>query len=306
MDEASEEQLRWVSPIMRMVLEEYEAFVSLWADANTREGTHFDRQKMAIQGEAMQPYNKRYVERTASGEFKWCGTLFPTYAHAQEADMALEDYEDFVFNACLPDPDDPIGFWQGMDSRQERLATFLNRASSIRLLAPDTDLTVKVGGDRRWLSDAGHLNMPGGEVFTSPHEHLTQGHVRFTYPAIMAGTEVEDVRLWFEGGKVIKATAAKGEAFLHSMLDRDEGARRLGEFAIGTNPGITQFTGHTLFDEKIQGTAHMALGFAIPEAGGVNESQIHWDIVCDLRKQGQIYADDRLIYENGNFLIDFE
>ncbi|RME84972.1 MAG: aminopeptidase [Caldilineae bacterium] len=304
-DEANEEQLRWIQPLVNVLLEEYDAYVTLWADENTKEGTQFDPQKRAIRLEANKEVQQRFIQRMAEGKLRWCGTLFPTAAHAQDAEMSVESYEDFVFNACLPDPDDPIGFWRRMEARQDRLVQFLNQVEYVRLVAKDTDLTVRTGG-RRWVNACGHKNFPDGEVFTGPHEDATEGTVRFTYPAVYMGTEVEDVRLWFEGGRVVKATAGKGEAFLKHMLDSDEGAKRLGEFAIGTNPGITRFTRHTLFDEKIQGTVHMALGFSIPESGGVNQSKIHWDMVCDLREGGQIYADDRLIYENGRFVIDFE
>ncbi|NOZ73505.1 MAG: aminopeptidase [Chloroflexi bacterium] len=303
-DEANEEQLKWIPPMMNVLLEDYDAYVSLWADENTKEGTHFDLKKRAIRGEAMAPFQKKFLEKVAKGELRWCGTLYPTPAHAQDADMATESYEDFVFSACLPDREDPIGFWRSMEARQDKLVAFLSEVKKIRLVAKDTDITVTTAG-RTWINACGHENFPDGEVFTGPLETETEGYVRFTYPAVYQGVEVDDVRLWFEQGKVVKATAAKGEEFLLSMLDRDEGARRLGEFAIGTNPGITQFTKHTLFDEKIQGTAHMALGLSIPETGGVNESQIHWDMVVDLRDGGQIFADDQLIYENGHFTIDF-
>ena len=303
-DEANEAQLQWVQPMMKVLLEEYDAYVSLWADENTKEGTHFDLKKRAIHGEAMAPFQKQLMEKMASGELRWCGTLYPTPAHAQDADMATEDYEDFVFNACLPDRDDPVSFWQDMEARQDKIVAYLNQVKKVRLVAKDTDITVKTAG-RTWINACGHVNFPDGEVFTGPLETETEGYVRFTYPAVYQGVEVEDVRLWFEQGKVVKATAAKGEAFLLSMLDRDEGARRLGEFAIGTNPGITQFTKNMLFDEKIEGTAHMALGHSILESGGINQSQIHWDMLIDLRDGGQIFADDQLIYENGHFIIDF-
>ena len=304
-DEADDEQLEWVQPQFRMAAEEYDAYLAIMADVNTREGTGFDRRKQATVGRAVQPVRDRLMERAAAGELKWSVTLFPTDAYAQDADMSLEDYQDFVFCACLPDPEDPVGFWQKMEARQSRLAEYLNRAKKIRLVAQDTDLTVDVEG-RTWINCAGHENFPDGEIFTGPVETGTEGRVRFTYPAVHDGTEVTDVQLRFEGGRVTEATASKGEDFLIDMLDRDEGARVLGEFAIGTNPGIQRFTRNTLFDEKIQGTVHMALGRAYPESGGKNASQIHWDMVCDLRPGGQLYADGERIYEGGKFLIDFE
>lgn len=303
-EEANEEQLQFIPEPIAIAIETYDAMVSVWADRNTKEGTSWDLEKRAIQGKAMAPLQARFMERIANDALAWCGTLFPTPAHAQDADMSMEEYEEFVFSACLPDPDDPVGFWKGMEARQDRLIEYLDKVERIRLVAKDTDISVKLTG-RQWENCAGHKNFPDGEVFTCPVETDTEGFVRFTYPAVYQGTEVEDVRLWFEKGKVVKATADKGEDFLLSMLDRDEGARRLGEFAIGTNPGITEFTRNTLFDEKIQGTAHMALGHGMANLGSTNESQIHWDMVCDLRDGGQIYADDQLIYENGEFVIDF-
>jgi len=192
-----------------------------------------------------------------------------------------------------------------METRQDRLIERLNTVGEIRLVAPDTDLTVNVDG-RTWINCAGRENFPDGEVFTGPVEDKTEGHVSFTYPAVHMGNEVVGAQLFFEKGRVVKATATKGEDFLLHMLDSDEGARVLGEFAIGTNPGIQTFTRNTLFDEKIQGTVHMAVGMSFPESGGQNQSQVHWDMVCDMREGGQLFADGELIYENGAFTIDFE
>lgn len=304
-DEANDDQLNWVSPLYKMAAEEFDAFLSIQSDTNTREGTHFDPEKQAKLGKALQPTRDLFMKRGAEGTLKWCVTLFPTNAHAQDADMALEDYTDFVFNACLPDKEDPIGFWKQMEARQNRLLEFLNTVKEIRLVALDTDLTVNVEG-RKWINCCGHENFPDGEVFTGPVENKTEGHVRFTYPAVHQGNEVINTQLWFEKGRVVKATADKGEDFLINTLNRDEGARVLGEFAIGTNPGIQQFTSNTLFDEKIQGTVHMAVGMSYPESGGVNQSQVHWDMVCDMRNGGKLFADGNLIYENGVFTIDFE
>ena len=219
--------------------------------------------------------------------------------------MALEDYEDFVFGACLPDPDDPVGFWKKMEERQDRLVNYLSKAKQLRVQAEDTDLRVGVAG-RTWINCSGRENFPDGEVFTGPIETETEGAVRFSYPAVHGGREVTDVRLQFKKGRVVSATADRSEEFLRDMLERDEGASVLGEFAIGTNPGIDRFTRNTLFDEKIQGTVHMALGNSYPESGGVNKSQIHWDMVCDLRKGGRLFADGELIYEDGSFLIDLD
>jgi len=301
-DEANEDQLTYVPDLVKVVYEEFEAILTIWSDTNTKEGTNIDPEKRMIQARAMQPLQQTFRDRMASGDVKWCGTLYPTAAHAQDADMATEEFEDFVFNACLPDPDDPVTYWRGVEAQQDQLIEKLSQYDTIRVVAPDTDLTVKVGG-RKWINASGHVNFPDGEVFTSPHKEATSGHVHFNFPTIYRGVELEDVQLWFEAGKVVKATAAKGEEFLLSQLDTDEGARFLGEFAIGTNPMIQQIMKNTLFDEKIKGSIHMALGMAFPEAGGDNMSSVHWDMVLDMRDGGQLYGDGELIYENGEFLI---
>jgi aminopeptidase len=302
-DEANSDQLKWVQPLYRMASEEFDAYLAIESDTNSREGTNYNREKQAILGSAIQPVRDTFMRRAADGKLKWCVTLFPTNAYAQDAGMSLEEYEDFVFGACLPDPKDPVGFWKTLESRQDRLADRLKNTKSIRLCAEDTDLVIGVAG-RNWINCCGRENFPDGEIFTGPQEDRTEGKVRFSYPAVHQGTEVTDVSLEFKKGRVTRATAATGYDFLNDMLNRDDGARILGEFAIGTNPGITRFTRHTLFDEKIEGTIHMALGMAYPESGGTNMSQIHWDMVCDLRNGGKLFADDKLIYENGKFVID--
>ena len=304
-DEANEEQLADIHPLYQLAAETFDAFLAIEGIANTREGTGYDPKKQAKVGEANQPIRDKFVGRAAEGKLKWCVTIYPTNAYAQDADMSLEDYTEFVFGACLPDAKDPIGFWKKMESRQSRLIEYLNKVKQIHLVAADTDLTLSVE-NRKWINCAGRENFLDGEVFTGPIESETEGHVRFTYPAVYLGNEVINAQLWFEKGRVVKAKADKGEEFLLDMLDRDDGARTLGEFAIGTNPGITQFTRNTLFDEKIQGTVHMALGMSYPESGGTNDSQVHWDMVCDMRQGGKLYADGDLLYENGEFKIDFD
>lgn len=215
--------------------------------------------------------------------------------------MSLEEYEDFVFSSCLLDEEDPVMEWKKIYKHQEKICQFLNRVSKIHILGEDTDLLLNVKG-RKWINCSGKLNMPDGEVYTGPVENLANGTVRFTYPVIVAGREVEDITLTFKDGKVIKATAVKGDELLQQML-KIEGADRIGEVAIGTNYDITQFTKNMLFDEKMGGTIHVALGASIPESGGLNKSAIHWDILKDMKKEGEIYADKKLFYKNGKFLI---
>jgi aminopeptidase len=271
------------------------------ASENTRVLSNADPQKVALRRKATRMLQQRIMERSAQNDLRWCVALFPTNAAAQDADMSLADYEDFVYSACKLHYDDPIAAWRASAAEQQRIADFLEARSVVRLVAPDTDLTYTIAG-RKWVNCYGDRNFPDGEVFSSCDETLTEGHIRYSFPAIYSGREVEDVRLWFEGGKVVKATAAKGEELLHSLLDMDEGSRRLGEVAFGTNYDITKFSRNILFDEKIGGTIHLALGAGYPETGSKNQSALHWDMICDMR-EGAAYADGQLFYKDGKFVI---
>lgn len=216
--------------------------------------------------------------------------------------MSLDEYEDFVFKAMLLDQPDPAAAWRAFSSEQQQKADRLNQAMEIRIAAEDTDLTLRVEG-RRWINSDGRRNFPSGEIFTSPVEESANGVIHFSFPAVRGGREVEDVTLHFTDGKVIKAEATHGADYLHEMLNLDEGARFLGEVAIGNNYSIQRYTKNVLFDEKIGGTCHLALGDSYPETGGRNRSSLHWDMVCDLRGEGEIYADGERIYEKGRWLI---
>lgn len=299
---ASEEQLAFVSPVERLFYEEYEALISIRAASNTRELNGVDPARQAVRRKAMHPLRQRYMERGATGELKWSGTLYPTQAYAQEADMSLRDFRDFVYGACFCDQEDPVARWREVHDTQARIIEWLHGHDRVRITGPNADLTLSIR-DRVFMNSDGHHNMPSGEVFTGPVEDSANGWVRFTYPAITHGREVDGVELTFEEGRVVAASARKNEAFLHRMLDTDEGARYLGEFAIGTNFGIQQFTKNILFDEKIGGTFHMALGAGYPETGSLNRSAIHWDMICDMRDGGEIWVDGDLLYRNGAFAI---
>ena len=227
---------------------------------------------------------------------------YPISAQAQEAAMSLEEYEDLVYKSCLVDKEDPVAEWKRIHEQQEKICHFLNQMEEIHVLGEDTDLTFSVKG-RKWVNCSGKENMPDGEVFTSPVEDSANGTVRFTLPGIYSEREVEEIRLTFKYGKVVKASAAKGDELLQQLL-KIEGADRLGETAIGTNYGITRFTKDMLFDEKMGGTIHMALGQnPTPETGGLNESALHWDILKDMNEGGEICADRKLFYKNGKFVI---
>ena len=299
---ASDEQLTYVPQIDRQLIEDLNATISVWTEVNTKALTNVDPARQSRAQAARRPLFDRFLERAAKKELKWTGTAYPTHAFAQDAEMSLTEFEDFLYGAALVAEPDPIAAWQAASRQQQRLVDWLTGKHQVRLIGPDTDLTLSIDG-RSWVNCDGHENFPDGEIFTGPVEDSANGHVRFTYPACEGGREVEDVRLWFEQGKVVKATAAKNEEFLLTMLDTDEGARYLGEFAFGTNQGIQRFTKNILFDEKIGGTVHMALGAGYPETGSQNRSAIHWDMICDLRRGGEVWVDGVLFAKDGQFLV---
>lgn len=303
---ASEEQLRFVSPIDVHKTETMDVHIGLWADINTKFLGKVDPSRTAMMQSARRTTMKRFLQRAADGALRWCGTLYPTHGAAQDAEMSLRAYENFVFGAGLLHLADPVAAWQAIQERQQRVCDYLQTKRVLRFRAPSaeghdgTDLTVDVNPERaRWVNCAGHENFPDGEVFTGPQG--VDGHVNYTFPAVYQGREVEGVRLVFKGGRVVDATARKNEEFLIKMLDQDAGARTLGEIAIGTNYGITDFSRNTLFDEKIGGTFHAAVGAGYPESGNTNESGLHWDMVCDLRRGGTIEADGEVFHRDGAF-----
>jgi aminopeptidase len=297
----SDEQLDYVSPMQWKEIETIDALVTIWSEANTRSLSRVDPARHGRHIAAQRQLSNRRWQRIAAGGMAWCGTLHPTAAHAQDADMSLEDYETFVFAACHADKDDPADHWREVARTLGARAAALGSVRELRIVGPDTDLRLGVAG-RTWLAAEGRFNMPDGEVFTSPVETETEGEIRFSFPAIFQGREVEDIRLRFEGGRVITASAARGGDYLTALLDMDEGARVAGEVAFGLNYEIDRFTRNILFDEKIGGTMHLALGAAFPQAGGKNTSGLHWDMICDLREEGEVYADGELVWRAGSFL----
>lgn len=298
----SDAQLRFEDPLAQHAIETIDVSISMWGQDNTKALSGFAPAKQALVSQARKKYLATFMQRFGDGKLRWVGTQFPCHAAAQDAEMSLSAYEDFVFRAGLLHLDDPAAAWQEISARQQRVVDFLNTKRELRFVTPaGTDLRVAVAG-RTWINCDGHENFPDGEVFTGPIEDATQGVVQYSFPAVHGGREVDGIRLEFRDGKVVDASAAKGEDFLIAMLDQDAGARVLGEIAIGTNYSITRYSKNTLFDEKIGGTFHAALGAAYPESGGKNESGLHWDMVCDLRAGGQIFADGQLISQNGCFL----
>ena len=301
---ASDEQLQYVPKPLELIMETYDVRISILADANTRSLANVDPKKTVLYQQARAGLTRTFMRRSAAGELRWVVAPYPTHAMAQDADMGIREYEDFLYGACLPDEKDPIGYWKLLSARQKAIVDWLNGKHEVHVLGRETDLRLSVDG-RTFINCDGRLNMPDGEIFTGPVENSAEGHVYFSYPAIYNSREVTGVRLWFEHGKVVKASAEKNEDYLNKTLDTDTGSRYIGEFAIGTNEGITKFTREILFDEKIGGSFHMALGAGYPESGSKNESAIHWDMICDLREGGEIRVDDTLIYRNGQFLLEF-
>jgi aminopeptidase len=298
---SSENQLKYVSPISRFEVEHIDVSLSIISPENTRNMTNIDPKKQVISSVAHQQIQRIFLDRAAKKELRWCVTQYPTQASAQDAEMSLAEYENFIFNAAHVDAKNPINYWRTIYKEQETIRKLLSTKNNIHVLARDTDLRVSVAG-RKWINCSGTENFPDGEVFTGPVENSAEGHISYSFPGSHGGREVDDIQLSFKKGVVVKATASKGEKFLRSMLAMDPGAKRLGEFAFGTNYGVKMYTKNTLFDEKIGGTIHLAMGSGYPETGSKNKSSLHWDMVCDLRKNGEVYADNELVYKNGRFL----
>jgi aminopeptidase len=283
-------------PTVWALNESADAWITIMAPTNTRALAGVDPRKQ----QALSKRNEDF-ENMVMGKERWVLTLFPTEARAQEAEMSLDDYEEFVFGAMALGEDDPVRYWQEEAKERNLIIERLQGTRQIRVIAPGTDLTLSVKG-REFINDDGRYNMPGGEVATSPVEDSANGEVFFGLPMAVAGREISGVRLRFEEGKVVESSAEKGEEYLNATLESDEGARYLGEIGIGTNYGIQRATKSGLFDEKIGGTVHLAVGYSLPEAGGKNHSSVHQDLICDLREGGEIYADGKLIHKDGRFV----
>ena len=300
--EGSDEQLSYVAEPTRLLYETYDCSINIAAAANTRILSGIDPTRQRLVQKANQPIMATVMQRSAAGDFRWVATMFPTAAYAQDADMSLSEYEEFVYNACYLDKADPVAEWQRMAAQQKALIAWLSDKKQMTVKGPNVDLTLSIAG-RTFVNGDGRHNMPCGEIFTGPVEQSVNGWVRFTYPAIHQGREVDGIELRFEEGRVVAASAQKNEEFLQSVLATDEGARYLGEFAIGTNQGISRFTRSILFDEKIGGTIHLAVGAGYPESGSQNKSAVHWDMICDMRDGGQIWVDGELFYDSGRFAV---
>lgn len=300
---STDDQLDVADPVLLSTLDIIDGLIMIIAPSNTKDLAGISPERMARSQQGSRPVMEKYFSRLADPDFKWNICAWPTPASAQEAEMGYHAYRDFIYNACGLDQPDPIAYWTALRDRQARLVDWLAGKHHAEVRGPGVELSFDFT-DRVWVNCWGDKNFPDGEIFTGPIEDSVNGHVAFSYPTVYGGRQVDGVRLRFEEGVVVEASASKGEDYLLSQLDLDPGARRLGEFAIGTNNGIQQFTGEVLFDEKIGGTIHMALGRSIDESGGVNESQIHWDMVHSMRGGGEILIDGELFYRDGRFVVE--
>lgn len=300
--EANKDQLNYINLLTEASTRDFDAYLYIRAPFNLKEQQGIDQKKVDAKRKAMESINKVYFERTASGELKRSLCQFPTDANAQEAGMSYEEYCDFIFGACKLDQPDPIEAWKALGKKQQKIVDFLNQKQNIRYVTEGTDIRFSTKG-RQWINSDGTANMPSGEVFTAPVEDSVEGHIRFSYPAIYMGHEVEGVELKVEKGEIISWDADKGKDFLDKIFIIP-GSRRFGEAAIGTNYGVQKITKNILFDEKIGGSIHMAIGQSYKQCGGENESAIHWDMITDMKASGQIFADNELIYEKGKFIVE--
>ncbi|OGO80382.1 MAG: hypothetical protein A2Y21_06040 [Clostridiales bacterium GWC2_40_7] len=299
---ASDEVLGTMQPIEEFAMNQADAFILIQSDRNASSNSGVPAERMGLGLKSMMSVRNIMVKRAYEGKLKWTAVFFPTSGYAQQAGMSTLDFEDMVFEACMPDPTDPIGYWKGLEARQDRMIESLMGADKVQILAEETDLTFSIKG-RKFINACCKNNVPDGEIYTAPIEDSVSGRIFFPDAVSYRGTEVKGVRLWFENGQVIKATAEKNEEFLLKMLEIDPVARSIGEFAFGTNDGIHRMIGQILLDEKIGGTVHIALGNGYPATGSKNRSLLHWDFILDVRRGGKVLVDGRVVLENGKYTI---
>jgi len=299
---ANDSQLEFVDEMSKIEVEKADVMIFIGAPSNIKNMANADTRKLAKRSRVVHPILSKRLERSARGDMRWVIADYPTNALAQEANMSLEEYSEFLINSCYLDLENPTEKWQEIDVEQKRLAKILNQYTEFRFVGEKTDITFSTKG-RTWIPCSGNMNFPDGEIFTSPVEDSACGKIYFDFPQNYHGSTSKEVYLTLENGKVIEACAEVGNEFLQSMLNMDDGSRFVGEIAIGTNDRIQDVTGNILFDEKIGGSIHVAIGASYPEAGGKNESGLHWDMIKNMKNEGKIFADGNLIYENGKFII---
>jgi aminopeptidase len=300
----NEDQLEFVPRFHKTAFEEFDVLIKVRAQADPRGLSEVPPERQSIHQRALSALIGAQMRRGAEGSLRWMSTMYPTPGYAKEAGMNFEEYKDFVYRAIHADADtpDPVAHWQAVEQAQKRYIDLFQGHDRVQLRGPNVDLSLSIKG-RTFLNACGHTNMPDGEIFTGPVEDSVNGWVRFTYPAMTQGRIVDGVELAFEEGKVAKASARENQDFMLEMLNIDEGARYVGEFAIGTNYQIDRFTKSILFDEKIGGSFHMAVGAGYPETGSLNRSMIHWDMICDMRQDSEILVDGEVVYRDGQFVI---
>src|SRR5215467_6507534 len=300
--EGSEDQLMHLSPVSSALAQSVDAQLSIASRSNTRALSSIEPARMGKRRMAYRELAEVRRKREQSGTFRWSSTLYPTSGYAQDANMSLHEFEEFVFNVCFLNDTDPIARWKGLPEEQHRLVDWLAGHEQVRIQGEGTDLALSIK-DRVFINSDGKRNFPSGEFFTGPVEKSANGEITFDIPASFDGRAIEEVHLVFRDGKVIEASARAGQEYLDQMLELDAGARYLGEFAFGNNPRVNRGTKNVLFDEKMGGTIHMALGNSYPETGGLNQSSLHWDMVCDLRHSGEVWIDDTVFLENGKIVV---
>jgi aminopeptidase len=299
---ARDEQLDAVPTFRKLAYDQFESRIRIHSDTNPRALSSVDPARQRRRQKASASILETQMRRGADRSFKWVTTLYPTEGYAIEAEMSLSNFEDFVYRACHADQADPVAYWNQVETSQKKIIERIEGHDQVVLRGPNVDLSLSIKG-RKYLNAAGKSNMPDGEVFTGPVEDSLNGFVHFSYPAIYSGVLVEGVELTFSEGKVTKALAEKNQPFLLEMLESDAGARYVGEFAIGTNYEIDRFSHNILFDEKLGGSFHMALGAGYPETGSHNKSIIHWDMICGMQKDAEILLDGEVVYKNGKFVF---
>jgi aminopeptidase len=300
---ATEDQLTYTPAFQKLVTEQFEVYIRIKADINPRGLSDVSAQKQSLRQKGMAQVRNTMIRRGADKSLRWVLTQFPTKGYAKDAGMSLAEYTDFLLSACHADENtaNPVAHWENIRHQQKTMIERIEGHNEIKLLGPNVDLTLSIRG-RRFNNSYGKHNLPDGEIYTGPVEDSVNGWVKFTYPAIYQSQAVEGVELKFEQGRVVTAKAEVGEQLLSAMIDSDEGSHYLGEFAIGTNFEINRFTQNLLFDEKLGGTFHIALGAGYPETGSKNTSTIHWDMICDMRTNSEMCADGEVIYRNGKFI----
>jgi aminopeptidase len=300
-ESAPDDSLSDISPIEKIVNESYDAILTIRAPYNLKSLQSIPPEKKMKAQESKKSIHDIFSRRSAEGSLRWTLCEFPTAASAQECGMSVSEYSRFIYESCRLNEDDPVAAWKRCSAEQKHYSDFLDKVKTLAFKGDGIDISMSISG-RRWSNSDGKRNMPSGEVFSAPVEDSVNGTIRFSYPAIYMGEEIEALTLTVEDGRVVSWSAKMGQSLLDRLFDVP-GARTFGEVAVGLNKGVTQFTKNILFDEKMDGTIHMAVGSSYPETGGLNKSAIHLDFITDMKNGGEIIADGAVVYRDGRFLV---